>query len=326
MQNGIVYIATGKEAFEEARESADRLKEKNIKHPIICITDQTTVDQDVFDQRIPIDDPLNNNGDKNRNIHRSPFNKSLYLDTDVDIIDLQAINDIFEALDRFDVVGRVDTGRRFELYQPPSRHISNINVPDSFPMINGGVFGFTNNERVDEMFEIWRDTFEKYRDEMDNPQDQPALREALYHSSVRLGPLPPEYNFRVPYPHFLVGDVKVLHGRASNLEELGEMINADTESIWHGRVYLPAHQNLVGSKWWKTDDHPVSPVFNPGRFELFTEITRMSIYQYGFARTVLYCLTGGPAKGRIRLHYLRKNLRQKGLIRTGKKVINQILS
>lgn len=325
MSEGVLYIATGQNAFAEARSSAHRLKQKDIKYPVVCITDQTPLEQDIFDQILPIENPLHNNGDKNYNIHRTPFEKTLYLDTDVEIIDPEAITEIFEMLDNFDIVGRVDTGRRFELYQPPGRRIPSIDIPDSFPMVNSGVLGFVNNERVKELFERWQSSFDEYKDKMENPQDQPALREALYKSSVQFGPIPPEYNVRIPYPHFLVGDVKILHGRASNVEELGESINADTESIWHGRVYLPAHQNLVGSKWWDPDDHPVSPVFNPGRFELFREITRQSISQYGLARTVLYCVIGGPAKGRIRLHYLRKHLYEQGFVRTAKKIVDTIV-
>lgn len=325
MSKGILYIATGQNAFAEAQSSANRLKQKDIEYPVICITDQTSTDGENFDQILPIENPLHNNGDKSYNIHRSPFEKTLYLDTDVDVVDPESITEIFEMLDNFDIVGRVDTGRRFELYQPPERRIPSIDVPDSFPMINGGVLGFVNNERVTELFERWRSSFDEYKNKMDNPQSQPALREALYKSSVQFGPIPPEYNMRIPYPHFLVGDVKILHGRASNLEELGESINADTESIWHGRVYLPAHQNLVGSKWWDPGNHPVSPVFNSGRFELFTEITRLSVSQYGVVRTALYCLIGGPAKGRIRIHYLRKHIDEHGFFRTAKKIINKIL-
>lgn len=321
MTEGILYIATGEKAFEEGQTSAKRLKQRGVEYPIVCMTDQTT-EQSVFDHIIIINDPLYNNGDKNHNIHRSPFDKTLYLDTDVDVIDPKALTDIFKMLEKFDVVGRVDTGRRFELYQPPERHIDSIDVPNSFPMINGGVFAFRKNEAVGKLFEKWTESFNSYKDKIENPQDQPALRDALYHSSVQFAPLPPEYNFRIPYPHFLVGDVKILHGRAENLEEISEKVNERTTSPWHGRVYIPAYQPIIEEyiRWGDPGDHPVSPVLNPGRLKLFTERVRLSLAQYGLARTAAYLCVGGPVKGRMRIQSLRKSIREKGLVSTVRKV------
>ena len=187
--NGYLYIAFKKSFLDEAILSALSLK-RNTQKKIAIFTDiKDKRLNNIFDF-IGIINPSNIRS-KVDFISKSPFKKTVYLDSDTFI--KNNIDDIFEILNYFDVVGCIDSARKRKYISKKILEYSNI--PYGFSEINGGVLGFKSNNRVKLFLEIWKKKFFQYLNETSG-WDQPSLRVALWNSRVKLHILPPEYNVR----------------------------------------------------------------------------------------------------------------------------------
>ena len=223
---GVFYIATGDQFVAEAERSAQSVRDAMPDVPIAIATDGEP--EFGFDHVIEIDDPDYSFTDQIANLHRSPFDRTLHLDTDI-YMDANA-EELFDVLDRFDIAVAHNHNR--SVYDPPG-------VPDSFPEYNTGVVAYRNDDALREFTEFWD---EVYKDLYDggNPQNQPSFRKALYESDLRIATLPPEYNLMLRYPGHAIGEVKLFHGRLldidtpgagkyTDVEEAAETINATTD-------------------------------------------------------------------------------------------------
>lgn len=227
---GVLYIATGDEFVQEAIQSAQSVRTALPDTPITLITDESP-DADFFDDVVQVSDPEYSYADNVSYIDRSPYDRTLFLDTDTYLC--ADISEVFEMLDRFDVVATHDSGRRHSLYNDDGIE---VNAPDSFPMYNSGVVAFRDSERVSTLFERWKAVYERHAERVDGIFNQPSFREVLYQTDVQIGTLPPEYNCRLPYPPYVRGEVKLLHGRASNFEGVAKRLNEDP--ITERRTFL----------------------------------------------------------------------------------------
>jgi hypothetical protein len=124
-------------------------------------------------------------------INLSPFNKTLYLDSDT--LPLFNLSDVFDALDYVDLCICHDFSRKRENIARGIQPYGDI--PRSLPEVNGGVFAYKATDEVSSFFKVWREYFYKYFVET-NGWDQPSLRAALYESKVRFSIMPDEYNTR----------------------------------------------------------------------------------------------------------------------------------
>lgn len=203
-EKGIVYITTGEDFVEEAKISARSVKDQMPETPITIITDQNPSDE-VFDQVIDIQNPRNDFGDKVVNLDRIPYEKAIFLDTDIYVE--QDISEIFDLLDEFDLAAAM----------APVGYDSNLDVPESFPEYNTGVIGLKKSDKLTDFIEQFQSMFHK--ENLD--EDQPMFRKALYESSLRIATLPTEYNCRFSFPGYVEGDVKIFHGRLKDIETLG---------------------------------------------------------------------------------------------------------
>lgn len=284
---GVLYTAIGEAFVEEAATSANRLRELDIDYPTAIITDQDA-EHDCFDHVLSIDRDAQNRQDwlKARldNLDRSPFDRTIYLDTDTWVVDDDAISDLFEILDRFDLIAPREFGRRLDLYRSEGPDVlPTVNVPDAFPMYHAGIFGFEDNDRTAALRETWRATFERHVQEWPDLQnDQPAFREAIYHTDVNVGVFAPEYSFRLPFPQQVMGRVKIIHGRAANFPEVAAKLNKRTNR----RICYPIHTS---------DGHPdgrsVDILLNPGLAERLYRTFRQSVREVGLLRTIELALT-----------------------------------
>lgn len=229
MSKGVLYISTGADLVEKARVSAESVRENSPEVPITLITDMDISD-DKFDTTISIDDPKHTSQDKVENISKSPYDKTIFLDSDTFVCDKTAITDLFDLLDRFDIAAAHDPGRKLELHYPGAENLPEIDVPDSFPWYNSGVIAFNKSREVLDVLSSWESLHKKHRNKMSGIFDQPALREALFNSEVRIATLPPEYNFRAPFPQKIKDKVRILHGRCSNLPEIANFLEDRTPS------------------------------------------------------------------------------------------------
>ncbi|WP_049982658.1 hypothetical protein [Halorubrum sp. BV1] len=311
-EEGILYTALGQEFFEEAVESANRLREVGIDYPIAIITNQEQ-EEDCFDEVLPVDKTVKNRQDwlsvRLENLDRTPFERTVYLDTDTWVVDKDALSDLFELLERFDVIAPDETGRRLDIYRPESEStLPEVRAPDAFPMLHAGIFGFKRSDTTDELLEKWEEIFDRHLsewDELDN--DQPAFREAIYQTNVNVGLISPEYRFRIPFPQYVVGEVKIIHGRAPNIPEIASKINSDTGR----RIYHPIHTNEG-----LPEGGPVAVSLDSGQVERSFAVFRQSMREAGVLSTLGFTALGGPVTGRRRAIAIGRSLREKGLVST----------
>lgn len=210
LSEGVIYIATGEKCLAEALQSVRSLKAANPGISATLFTDRAGNYLD-FEQVFPVENPRYSSLDKLNNIHRSPYDKTLYLDTDTHVVD--DITDVFTLLNRFDFAGMIEISRGYWYRQY-------TNIPDSFPEINSGVLAFRKCPLVDQLFVDWRNFYtaslawQESSGGSNRIWDQPGLRQALYSSpELKLSTLPTEYNAFQLNGTYLWGKAKILHTR-----------------------------------------------------------------------------------------------------------------
>lgn len=218
MSKGIVYIATGSEFVQEALISAERATKVMPDIPVTLMTDVNT-DSPVFDEIISIENPEYGFEDQILNMHRSPYDRSIYLDTDTYVY--EDISDLFDLLESFDL----------GLAHSSSRVAWDVEgVPDSFPEYNSGVIAYRNDSDFQDFLSEWEQAYFDEKESDETMRNQPSLRKTLFESELRIATLPPEYNCMYRYPGYAVGTVKVFHGRLQDLDGPGAGDYFDTET------------------------------------------------------------------------------------------------
>jgi len=213
MDKGIIYIATGAKYCEEAAASARSSRAAMPDIPITLFTDHPEqVKAGVFDGVELIANPTHSLLDKIEPLWRSPYERTLFLDTDTYV--LGPVYELFEILDRYE----------FSYCQAPGRGADNPDYlaicPMAFAEPNTGVMSYRRTERTVKLFRDWRACYEAQVAEQPRriTHDQPAFRKVLYESDVRALVLPPEYNLRTIFPLFKGRmPAKILHGRNPTL-------------------------------------------------------------------------------------------------------------
>ena len=229
MSTGVIYIATGSKFIEECCVSAESLKSKMPDMPITLFCNEQ-VSSRHFDNVVLIEHPRFSLMDKVFLMNSSPYDKTLFLDTDTYVCD--SFWELFPILDKFDLALAHSTYRA--VYRVHG-------IPDSFPEFNTGVILFKKSPQITQLLANWlalyaRDVGKEQQwltpfavvTRMDsNLNDQPTFREAVYTSGVRVASLTSEYNCRFESPGFVHNIVKIIHGRHPNLHTIARAINAD---------------------------------------------------------------------------------------------------
>lgn len=229
-EKGIIYIVFGEPYVKEALFSAESVKKVSPDLPIVFFTDVKSVIESPFVDGASIINPKHQRA-KVDFIGHSPFEKTIYLDSDTCVI--RDISDMFDILDKFDIAGIHDFARKREKYAKLVPEYDSI--PYGFSEINGGVFVFKRNQRTCDFFNLWR---EKFYDNYDKTSgwDQVSLRIALWQSEVLLYALPLEYNVRgkdnrakIDLPHIKAEngnghmEPRILHMHASKNDKPGKV-------------------------------------------------------------------------------------------------------
>jgi len=225
-----MYIAVGEKYRDQAVQSAKRVSSLG-DWPLCIITDnQTKVVEEVFDEKKIISGTSADNryryggAIKPTYLQESPYDKTLYLDTDTYVVSDEAIDELFEVLNQYELAAAHDTHRNINQQyrnQPTPKEQS----PPSFPWLNTGVVVYKNTSSVSQLFKDWGDIYHEQNKTIEGVNDQSAFVEALYQSDVDHTVLPPEYNHRTPFQQTLMGEVKIVHGHHDNLDEIAEFIN-----------------------------------------------------------------------------------------------------
>lgn len=213
MEHGILYIATGPKYIEQAERSAQIAKQHmDIATAIVSDRD---VDSPYIDHVIIDDSPHRSFADKPRNITKTPFDKTIYLDTDVYII--EDCSELFEMLNKVDIATCIDPNEfelRIEGKNPD-------NIPKSFPIYQTGVIVYNSNRDVKQFFEKWYDV----HIESKINRDQISFRTTLYKTDIDLNifSISNNYNFLVGSPMRAIGKIKLIHDTKTDLHSIKEV-------------------------------------------------------------------------------------------------------
>lgn len=186
---GVIFVAIGDLYVKNAIRAAASVRKWEPYLPIHLFTDELgaatiTSAQTAFTSHSLISDPHRRS--KIECMGNSPFEQTLYLDTDTKVA--AEIGHIFTVLEKFD----------FALCHEHRRSAEKMairwkkSLPNAFPQFNSGVVLFRKNALTTAFFDCWA---ENYR-AAGIKQDQVTLRELLWTSDVKLFILPPEYNIR----------------------------------------------------------------------------------------------------------------------------------
>tara|TARA_B100000424_G_scaffold173848_1_gene134181 strand:- start:7087 stop:7806 length:720 start_codon:yes stop_codon:yes gene_type:complete len=190
MSKGYIYVAANNvggikstDYIKEAIFSAKSLRKHDPEAQITLFTNQDIKD-DVFNEIKIVKMDLRC---KQNFLLDSPYEKTILLDTDTYVN--HNINDLFDLLEKYEMVGCNDYSRKRILSIPEY-----MNIPYGFSELNTGVIGYKKCKNFQKFNELWIHYYKKYKQK--TPWDQPSCRIALWESDINLYILPSEYNRR----------------------------------------------------------------------------------------------------------------------------------
>lgn len=219
MDKGVVFVATGQKHFLQALDSAESVKRAMPGLPICIFSDRNSESLDGLATLIRVKASGNGYRDKIQGLIRTPFEYSLFLDTDTAVC--SPVEELFEILGSF------------ELAVAHSSHRTHWNfeeIPASFSEFNTGVLAYRKSNTINGFLRTWLAEFDKGCLQ-GHPHDQPSFRKALYLSKVRYATLPREYNCNYKSCGYHSGTVKIFHGQpddAFDLHEVAKVMNSYT--------------------------------------------------------------------------------------------------
>ena len=182
MDKGFILVATGAAYLDLARQAATSLKRWMPDIPIDIFTDQDG-EAAPADRLVRIENPWRRS--KIDMLSQTRFEKTVFLDADVIAVD--AFDEVFEALERYQICGVFDQMRMTW----NANKIWRTEVPEVFPQVNTGFLVYRREEVVLDLFRSWSAAVR----ENNFKRDQPSFRELLWLSDLRFLALPDEYNF-----------------------------------------------------------------------------------------------------------------------------------
>jgi hypothetical protein len=212
---GVVYCATTARHLEEACQSAASVRKlmPGLPCALFVSADLEERARVEFEHLFTLANPSRNFDDKIEAARNSPFEKSLFLDSDT--IMIEPVWEIADLLDRFDFAYTHDIHRGL-CYEPE--------CPESFTEPCSAVLAWRRTPHVEAILRHWRERYDdENRRRAEHPlmcyNDQGSLRHVLYVHGHQVDTyvLPPEYNLRVYAPWFAGGVAKILHARGKYL-------------------------------------------------------------------------------------------------------------
>jgi hypothetical protein len=233
LDQGYLYVASGEKYVLEAERSAISLLSHNSQAQICLVTSQN-YEGEVFSNvkflEFSVDGDLRQAGFlfKILGIMESPFNRTIFLDTDTFLCD--SCDELFDLLSYFDLLICHD-------YQEDTYALLDDRPIRGYNTYNSGVIAYSKNRSIMAFFKSWLETYQFNRDKYWG--DQPAFMKALLQADIKTYSLQTIYNFRIN--QFLTishGNVKILHGRHSDLVGIERIINESTDHrSWDPRAW-----------------------------------------------------------------------------------------
>lgn len=220
LPRGFLYVAAGKTYREEVIRSIESLRAHGNHEPIAVFTDGHLDDRPGV-----IISPIQSGGsgrlDKLTGISQTPFERTVYLDTDTLVVD--KVGELFDLTDRFDIAAAHEHGYRGHQEEQ---------VPESFFELNGGVIVYRWSRAMGLFMARWLERHQEGNRFMPTAgrflMDQPPFRYCLWKSELKLYVLPAEYNYRSIFPGFARDRVKIFHGRHGDFEAVTRAVNSGT--------------------------------------------------------------------------------------------------
>lgn len=228
---GIIYAVVGRPYLAEALQSAATVKRWMPSTPITLFCDEP-VDSPLFDQVVKIPSPQGSFEDKIIAMRCSPYERTLFLDSDTYLCD--DVCELFGVLDHYDFIAALEPYHRDPFTRDNPAPEAGHDIPPSMVEHTSGVIAYRRSPLMDEFLEDWYATYVRGR-AAGIMADQVTLRTCLYRSRVRIGTLPPEYNFRLPVVALAFGRIRILHGRG-DLAKLERKLNGSVNEM---RVSFP---------------------------------------------------------------------------------------
>lgn len=236
-ENGVIYIATGKELFlKEAKISAKSVRKYNKNVGISIFVDEKNQFEDnenLFDLIQFVEKPEHGFGDKIYAMKNTPYQKTIYLDCDTVVAD--DISEIYNMLEKYDIAAS----------NPPFKN--KYYSPNHY---QAGIIFYKMNNKVSKFFDLWDENY----DRKNHGNDQPSFRETLSKLPISVFIFPPNYNFRSPFASYIQGKIKILHdhnlSRASDKvrQSFINYLNENTEErYWFpkkGVLKFPKKSNI----------------------------------------------------------------------------------
>ena len=234
MTDGVIYVATGLDYLDLARQSARSLRAVNPDIAVDLFTDLTGAeDLAVFDQVHPV--PVVHNRAKLECLPLSRFQRTLYLDCDTLVVG--DLGDVWNLADQFDLAMAHDVRRASDLI----REGREVATPYAFPQLNSGVILYRKSTATTAFFADWTQRFHR----SDVQRDQIVLKDLLWQSDVRFYVLPPEFNLRrvtlLDAWEPLDAEIKIIHshrlmdhlrdGAAPRITDLGDLVRLERHAL-----------------------------------------------------------------------------------------------
>lgn len=190
--SGVLFVATGAIHVAAARAAAASVRATNPGLKIAIFSDAADPGPE-FDLAMLVEVPRARS--KVDALYRTPFENTLYLDTDTRV--RADLADMFRLLERFDL-GVAQVTRA---YKAAYRLRWRSDVPDAFPQHNAGVILYRAAPVVLDFMRDWQAAF----DDAGFSGDQVTFRDLLWSSDLRFCVLPRTYNQRryTPIDRFL---------------------------------------------------------------------------------------------------------------------------
>jgi hypothetical protein len=227
--HGFVYVASRPSYVEEAARSWATVHRHHPDAEAVVTTDCP----DLATQLLPgvtvrvLQNPQRHHADKILPLADSPFERTIFLDTDVLLA--APLDDLFLMLERYDLLVARD---------PWGHHVPGM--PATVRQYNTGLLGYRTTAPVQAFFRDWAADYDRLFSERGRVPglDQYSFQRRLHATSLRWYLLSAEYNFRTIAPGFLrYGErVMALHGRQEDLPRIGTRLNRHADRF---RLYCP---------------------------------------------------------------------------------------
>lgn len=238
MDLGVLYVATNLRHVEEAAVSVKSLKNF---HPNVSTTLYTDCVREaeglnLFENVIELPNPEGNHKDKIQPIAESPYEYTLFLDTDTEIV--ASLTPLFDSLKDYEMLLGMD---------PWYHQVESCNpIAKQF---NTGVLFYKKTDAVKNLFNEWVSDYEKLTVSWGfYPGDQFSFQRCLFSSKVRYFVFGTGYNFRTISPNLLnpQAEVRIIHGRQDNRREIAQWLNENPTVF---RLFFPSMASLADAKF-----------------------------------------------------------------------------